>query len=119
MVDLQNASLAGGVIVGAVSDLVLQPYGAIIAGSIAGAVATFGYQILQVKLAHIHRIKVCSAGKEAVLHSIDIFQTSLLDTLNLHDSCGVNNLHGMPGILGGCLSALIALTATAGNYGDR
>ena len=47
-VDLQNASLAGGVMVGAVSDLVLQPYGAIIAGSIAGIVATFGYQVLQV-----------------------------------------------------------------------
>ena len=35
----------GGVIVGATADLMLQPYGAFIAGSAAGLVATFGYQV--------------------------------------------------------------------------
>ncbi len=47
-VDLQNATLSGGVVVGAVADLLVQPYGAVVAGSVAGAVATSGYQVLQV-----------------------------------------------------------------------
>ena len=37
--------LAGGVIVGATADLMLQPYGAFLAGSVGGLVATFGYQV--------------------------------------------------------------------------
>ena len=89
-VDFQNATLAGGVIVGAVSNLAFPPWAAVVAGSAAGVVATFGYQVLQ---------------------------GLLLDGLNLHDSCGVNNLHGMPGILGGCLSALMAFLATEQSYG--
>ena len=63
-VDVQNATLAGlsclssggrnsdnyqdltgGVIVGATADLMLQPYGAFLAGSVGGLVATFGYQV--------------------------------------------------------------------------
>ena len=44
-VDVQNATLAGGVIVGACADLMLQPYGAFLAGSVAGLVSTFGYQV--------------------------------------------------------------------------
>ena len=52
-VDLQNATLAGGVVVGAVSDLMLQPYAAVMAGSVAGIVATFGYQVLQVRFRNL------------------------------------------------------------------
>ena len=48
--DLQNASLSGGVIVGSVANLLLQPYGAIVAGSVAGIISTFGYQYLQVQI---------------------------------------------------------------------
>ena len=35
----------GGVIVGATADLMLQPYGAFLAGCVGGLVATFGYQV--------------------------------------------------------------------------
>ena len=45
----QNATLAGGVIVGASADLMLQPYGALCAGCVAGSISTFGYQVIQVK----------------------------------------------------------------------
>ncbi len=44
MVDVQNATLSGGVAVGAVADLRMQPFGAMAAGSAAAAVATFGFR---------------------------------------------------------------------------
>lgn len=50
MVDLQNATLSGGVAVGAVANLMIQPYGAFIAGSITGAISALGYRVLQVSL---------------------------------------------------------------------
>ena len=89
-VDVQNATLAGGVMVGATADLMLQPYGAFLAGSLAGLVSTFGYQVIQ---------------------------PALQDSINFHDSCGVNNLHGLPGILGGLLSALLCSMANEATYG--
>lgn len=48
IVDLQNATLSGGVAVGAVADLMVQPYTAFILGSIAGTVSTLGFRALQV-----------------------------------------------------------------------
>lgn len=48
MVDIQNATLSGGVAVGAVADLMLQPYGAFIAGSVVGVISTLGFKKLQV-----------------------------------------------------------------------
>ena len=47
-VDFQNATLSGGVAVGAIADLMIQPGGAFIAGSLCGAISTLGYRILQV-----------------------------------------------------------------------
>ncbi len=44
MVDVQNATLSGGVAVGAVADLRMQPVGAMAAGSAAAAVATYGFR---------------------------------------------------------------------------
>ena len=48
VVDVQNAVLAGGVAVGAVADLMIQPYGALLAGVVTGAISTCGYQFVQV-----------------------------------------------------------------------
>ena len=47
--DLQNATLAGGVAVGCACHLLIQPWGALIAGSIAGVISMLGYNIIQVK----------------------------------------------------------------------
>jgi len=47
-VDIQNATLSGGVMMGACADLMVQPYGAFTAGCVAGCVSTFGYHIIQV-----------------------------------------------------------------------
>ena len=43
--DIQNAVLAGGVAVGATADMLLQPYGAVTAGTIAGALSCLGYKV--------------------------------------------------------------------------
>lgn len=83
MVHIQNATLAGGVAVGAVADLAVQPYGALLIGSFSGVLSVIGYEYL----------------------------TPLLKRINLHDTCGVNNLHGMPGLMSGLLSALFAMLA--------
>ena len=48
IVDVQNASLSGGVAVGAIADLMIQPYGAFFMGSLCGIVSTLGYRLLQV-----------------------------------------------------------------------
>merc|ERR1712217_208851 len=64
-VPIQNATLAGGVSIGATANLV-GPFGAVVVGTVAGLLSTWGF------------IKAPLFG--------DV------------DTCGINNLHGMPGI---------------------
>merc|ERR1712129_360380 len=87
MVHVQNATLAGGVAVGTAADLYLTPVGAICVGIVAGTLSVLGYEYLSDRLEKHLRIA---------------------------DTCGVHNLHGMPGILGGIVSA-IALAAAHGS----
>ncbi len=92
VVDIQNATLAGGAVVGAVADLMLNPYGAFVAGSVAGVVSTLGFKKLEVVLR---------------------------ERLGVHDTCGVNNLHGIPGIISGLASAVLCGMANEEDYGTR
>ena len=39
--------------------------------------------------------------------------------LKIHDTCGVNNLHGMPGVLAGIIGAIVSALATEDSYGLR
>ncbi|KAM4676522.1 ammonium transporter Rh type C isoform 2-T2 [Discoglossus pictus] len=89
MVHIQNATLAGGVAVGTAAEMALTPYGSLIVGFICGIVSTLGYVYLS---------------------------PILLSKIKLHDTCGVNNLHGMPGIIGGIVGAVTAACATEGVY---
>ncbi|XP_066217492.1 ammonium transporter Rh type A [Saccopteryx leptura] len=74
MVHIQNATLAGGVAMGTCADMAIPPYISLIIGSVAGMVSVLGYKFL----------------------------TPLLATkLRIQDTCGVHNLHGLPGVLGG------------------
>lgn len=50
MEHLQNATLAGGVAVGACADLMLTPGGAVTVGALAGILSTCGFKYIQVLL---------------------------------------------------------------------
>lgn len=91
MVHIQNAALAGGVALGTAGEMMITPYGSMIVGLIAGLISTLGFKFL----------------------------TPILDSkLKIQDTCGVHNLHGMPGILGGVVGAILASLATKEAYGD-
>jgi ammonium transporter Rh len=91
MVDIQNATLAGGVAVGSSADMVVGPYSALIIGFIAGSVSVIGY----------------------------VYISPFMERKwGLHDTCGVHNLHGMPGVMGGIGGAISAATAKKNVYGD-
>ena len=92
MVDIQNASLAGGVAVGSSADLVIGPSFSLLIGMIAGGISTIGYNKVQ---PYLYR------------------------KFNIHDTCGVNNLHGMPGIIGGLSGAISASFTSDELYGDN
>jgi len=73
--DMANAALAGGVAIGATCNVVA-PAAAFGIGVLAGAVCVLGYVFVQPTLEA--RFKIV-------------------------DTCGVHNLHGMPGLLGGLI----------------
>ena len=45
-----------------------------------------------------------------------IFQPTLQKSFNLHDTCGVHNLHGMPGILSALVAIVLARYSTMNTY---
>jgi len=92
MEDIQNATLAGGVAVGSSANFVLQPWGSLLIGLIAGVLSVCGYIYLTPMLAKHWQIE---------------------------DTCGVHNLHGMPGVLAGLISSIVASTASAADYGSN
>jgi len=47
-VHIQNATLAGGVAVGACADMVLEPWGAALVGCCSGIISVLGYRFLSV-----------------------------------------------------------------------
>jgi len=73
--DMANAALAGGVSIGATCNVVA-PAVAFGIGLLAGAVCVLGYVFVQ---------------------------PALEARLRIVDTCGVHNLHGMPGLLGGLI----------------
>jgi ammonium transporter Rh len=84
MVDMANAALAGGVAIGSTCNIV-SPTGAFAIGLLAGAVSVIGYVFIQPRLEV--RFKII-------------------------DTCGVHNLHGMPGLLG-ALTAIVVVPGIA------
>ena len=81
---LQNSTLVGGVAIGSIASGVVHPFGALIIGTFAGLLSVLGYQYL----------------------------TPKLNKMGVHDSAGVNNLHGLPGIYASVVSAIVAGATT-------
>src|SRR3972149_2784894 len=77
--DIANASLAGGVAIGATVANVTPGWSMLI-GLIAGTISVVGYAIIQ------PRLQKATGGV---------------------DTCGVHNLHGMPGVFGGIIAAAL------------
>ncbi len=77
---IENATLAGGVIIGASSRVLTNPGAALIIGSFGGVVSSLGYTYLY---------------------------DFLKDKAGLHDTAGIHNVHGIPGILGGLISGAV------------
>ena len=80
--DIANGSIAGGVAIGATCNLV-GPLGAFAIGLLAGTLCVVGYTIIQPRIQN---------------------------KLKIVDTCGVHNLHGMPGLLGGLCGIVVVPT---------
>ncbi|KAI5943485.1 ammonium transporter Rh type C isoform X1 [Manis javanica] len=91
MVHIQNATLAGGVAVGTAAEMMLMPYGSLIVGFICGIISTLGF----------------------------VYLTPFLESrLRIQDTCGIHNLHGIPGIIGGIVGAVTATYTSSEVYGQ-
>ncbi|KAI2655175.1 ammonium transporter Rh type B [Labeo rohita] len=91
MVHIQNAALAGGVAVGTAGEMMLTAFGSMIVGFLAGTISVLGYKYL----------------------------TPILESkLKIQDTCGIHNLHGMPGVLGAVVGAVTAALASSAEYGE-
>ncbi|RVE72034.1 hypothetical protein OJAV_G00057620 [Oryzias javanicus] len=92
MVHIQNSTLAGGVAVGTAAEFMLMPYGSLIVGFCCGILSTLGY----------------------------IYITPFLEKrLKIQDTCGIHNLHAMPGVIGGIVGAITAAAASESVYGKK
>lgn len=90
MVHIQNATLAGGVAVGTTADMPLEPWGACLMGSVAALISVLGFKFLSPLMCRY---------------------------LKIHDTCGVHNLHGMPGLLAGIAGGVMGALASYDKWG--
>ncbi|TKR88014.1 hypothetical protein L596_012323 [Steinernema carpocapsae] len=91
MLHIQSSTLAGGIAMGSVANVVLYPYHAIVVGALAGLISVVGHVYITPKV--------------------------LESKLGVFDTCGVHNLHGLPGLLSGILSIYFVLHYEPAEYG--
>jgi ammonium transporter Rh len=85
--DIANASLAGGVAIGATCATASHPISFVI-GLLAGTLSTFGFAVIQPRIEKAFR---------------------------MIDTCGVTNLHGWPGLLGGLATLFVVQGISVGS----
>uniref|UniRef100_A0AC34QB03 Ammonium transporter AmtB-like domain-containing protein n=1 Tax=Panagrolaimus sp. JU765 TaxID=591449 RepID=A0AC34QB03_9BILA len=93
MLHIQSSTLAGGIAIGTVANVILYPHHAIIVGALTGIISVVGHVAITPKF----------------------FERKL----KLADTCGVHNLHGLPGLLAGILSVFFVLWYDPELYGPR
>jgi len=86
---LQNATIAGGVAIGAIASMMIRPWGAIIVGIIGALSSVMGYKYLV---------------------------PALRRHLKIHDTRGIHAIHGLPGIVSGLGSIIAAILASENGY---
>ncbi|CAF1668461.1 unnamed protein product [Rotaria magnacalcarata] len=91
IVHVQSATLAGGVAVGTVAASNIGLHGALIIGTLAGFVSTLGF------------------------HSV----LPKLEVIRIHDTCGVHNLHGIPGLMSGIAGIILASIPEQSGFQDH
>ncbi|CAF1045088.1 unnamed protein product [Adineta steineri] len=91
MIHIQNSTLAGGVAVGTVATSNIGLHGAMTIGTLAGMISVLGFHFLLPKLQRIR----------------------------IHDTCGVNNLHGMPGLMAGITGIILVFSGNRSNFLDH
>lgn len=85
-----NATLAGGVAVGTSADLICDPWAAVLVGMVGGFVSSVFFSKIGPWLSD--------------------------SKLGLADTCGVNSLHGIPGILGAVTSMFVLMSLAGKDY---
>ncbi|CAD6186788.1 unnamed protein product [Caenorhabditis auriculariae] len=90
MIHIQSSTLSGGVAIGCAANVILLPFHAVSVGVIASIFSVFGHAWLSPKM-------------ERRFH--------------IFDTCGVHNLHGLPGILSGIIGIFFAWFYDAESYG--
>jgi len=85
-----NSSLAGGVAIGAFVDVILHPGISLLTGFLVGIISTFGFLRLN---------------------------EFMQKRFGLYDTCGVQYLHGIPGVCSGLISCMYAASYQNKDYG--
>lgn len=88
MIHIQNSTLAGGVAVGTVATTNIGLHGAMTIGTLAGMISVLGFHFLMPKL----------------------------QSIRIHDTCGVNNLHGIPGLMAGIAGIVVVFIGNRSDY---
>jgi len=87
-VDIQNATLAGGAAIGAVCLLTLSPGTALLIGTCAGAISSWGFNNI----------------------------APIMESYGIYDNCGIVNLHCIPSLIGATAATILAAYKTGQNH---
>lgn len=123
-------------------EMLLTPFGALVAGFLASHLSLLGSRFFSVSppptprtwgrggpplgaLGGLHRLRNerqrSLPGPASPLTPLSVLppQPILSSRLKIQDTCGVHNVHGLPGVLGTLVGTLLAGLATADAYGGR
>jgi len=89
MTMVRNATIVGGIAVGTAATMTMQPFVAIIIGAVASATSVVGFRYIS---------------------------PFLREKCNVHDTCGILNVHFFPGLIGGIAGIILARVAEVSGY---